>query len=299
MTKKILVFGGAGFLGKYLVEHCLKNECKVVVADIAEPKGDCKYDFIKTDITDFESVMNAVDEPYDAIFNFAGFAHLERASSDPLNAIRLNVLGNTNCLEACRLSGTGQFIYASSSYALCAQGSFYGISKHSSEKIVEEYGRQYGMKYTIVRYGSVYSERESDNNYLYSLIKKAIQTKTIVHVGDGGEQREYIHADDCARLSYSLIGNPEYIGKHVMLTGNEKMTKGELFKVISEMLDNSIAIHYDTRSITNFHYKYTPYSFRPEMSVKLMANPHIDIGQGILKCIEEVYKAQQNDDDSL
>lgn len=290
MSKKILVFGGSGFLGKYFVDYCISQECSVTIADIRKPDDESGYSFIQTDITDFDSVKSAVNKYYDAVFNFAGYAHLERASKDPLNAIRLNVLGNTNCIEACRIRGVGHYVYASSSYALCAQGSFYGISKHSSEKIVEEYGRQYGMDYTIVRYGSVYSERESDNNYLYSLIKKAIDTKTIKHTGDGEEQREYIHAGDCAKLSFSLINNPDYLGKHVMLTGNEKMTKGELFKVINEMLENTIDIVYDEGNVTSFHYKYTPYSFRPEASVKLVANPHVDIGQGILKCIEEVYK---------
>lgn len=57
-----------------------------------------------------------------------------------------------------------RFIYASSAYALSNEGSFYGISKQSSEKLTEEY---YALKYTVIRYGSLYGERASHNNYIY------------------------------------------------------------------------------------------------------------------------------------
>lgn len=293
MQKSILIFGGSGFLGSYLVDSCLEAGFNVTIADINEPQDAPDCQFIKTDVTDFESVQNAVDRRYDAAFNFAGFANLDKASKDPINTMQMNILGNTYCLEACKNKNVGHYLYAGSAYALCTKGSFYGISKHASEKIVEEYATQYSMQYTIVRFGSVYSEKESDNNYLYNLVKSAIESGEIRHAGDGNEQREYIHAKDCAELSLKMICNPEFFNKHVMLTGNDRMTKGELFHAISEMLEGKVNIVYERDKVSDFHYKYTPYSFRPELGFKLAANPYVDFGQGILKCIEAVYKKKE------
>ena len=69
-------------------------------------------------------------------------------------------MGNINLLEACRLNGKiKRYIYASSAYALSDKGSFYGISKLSSEKITKEYSDKFNLKYTIIRYGSVYGKK--------------------------------------------------------------------------------------------------------------------------------------------
>ncbi len=67
------------------------------------------------------------------------------------------------------------------------------------EKIIEEYHKKYNLPFIILRYGSVYSERPYDNNYIYNLVKKAILENVIEHEGDGNEIREYIHAADAAK----------------------------------------------------------------------------------------------------
>ena len=66
-------------------------------------------------------------------------------------------------------SGVELFVYASSAYAMNDKGSFYGISKLTSEKIVEEYHKQYNLNYSILRYGSIYAAVDFDNNYLISI----------------------------------------------------------------------------------------------------------------------------------
>jgi UDP-glucose 4-epimerase len=292
--KKVLVFGGFGFLGYYLLKELLSRGYELVVADI---KDDSEFKevvhYIHCDISDQKQVEAVFkNQNYDIVYNLAGFANLDFSIKAPLKTMQLNIIGNMYVLEACIHAKIKKFVYASSAYAMSNKGSFYGISKLASEKIIEEYHEKYDLDFTILRYGSVYSERDYDNNYIYSLVKKAVIENVINHKGDGNEIREYIHAGDAAKLSVDVIESDKFNNVHVILTGTERIKRSELFNMINEILNNKIEIKYNNKY--NNHYKFTPYSFEPSLSRKLMANPHIDMGQGILECIRSVYKNERN-----
>lgn len=284
--KKVVVFGGLGFLGSYLVEELLARTYEVIVSDLAPTS---KYEnYISCDIMNKTQVAAVIAEDVDMVYNLAGFASLDKAIDFPYETLNLNVLGNINILEVCRARKIERFIYASSAYAMSNKGSFYGISKLASEKIVEEYYKKYGLAFTILRYGSVYSERNFENNYIFNLIKTAMETKEIIHSGDGEEIREYIHASDAAKLSVDVIESENFVNEHVILTGVERMKRMELFYLIREILNGEVKVELQ-KSGYQHHYKFTPYSFQPSKSKKLVANPYIDMGQGILECIRAVY----------
>ena len=286
----IAVFGGSGFLGIYLVQELIRRKHTVIILDkrppLDSPGG---ATFKEINILDREAVINAVtDCKPDMVYNLAGFANLDKAVKDPYLTMQLNVVGNVNVLDGCVKAGIKRFIYASSAYAMSDKGSFYGISKLASEKIVEEYKRKFNLTFTILRFGSVYSEKSFDNNYIYNLVENAIKTKQIQHGGDGNEVREYIHASDAAKLSVDVIERADFENEHVIFTGTEKMKRAELFELINEILGNKIEITLQEGNY-HHHYKLTPYSYTPTLSRKMVANPHIDMGQGILECIKAVY----------
>ncbi|CAM1348100.1 NAD-dependent epimerase/dehydratase family protein [Tenacibaculum insulae] len=294
--KEVLVFGGFGFLGVYLVEELLKRNYKITVADIIKPEKYKKYleyvDYIECDISSPLEIESVFKKKYDIVYNLAGFANLDKAVKDPIKTIELNVLGNLLILEQCVKNKISKFIYASSAYAMSNKGSFYGISKLASEKIIEEYNKKYDLNFVILRYGSVYSERNYDNNYIYNLVKEAVINKKITHHGDGLEIREYIHAADAAKLSVDVIEKEEFNNMHVILTGVERMKRIEMFSMINEILNNQIEIECENSGYNN-HYKFTPYSFQPSVSKKIIANPHIDMGQGLLECIRAVHENEK------
>jgi UDP-glucose 4-epimerase len=286
MRKKVVVFGGNGFIGSYVVEELLSSGYDVISADLNSSKYvDDKY-FVKCDILDVEAVDTLV-KGADIIYNFAGFANLDDAIANPVKALELNVMGNMNILEACKKYHVKRFVYASSAYAMSDKGSFYGISKLTSEKLVEEYYKKFGLEFTIVRYGSVYGERDYHNNYIYNLLKTSLERGEINHGGDGEEIREYIHAADVAKLAVNIIESDEFINEHIILTGVERMQRKELFEMINEMLGNRLKIKLNKDGYHN-HYKTTPYSFHPTRSKKLVANPYIDMGQGLLECLKDI-----------
>lgn len=288
MSKKVIIFGGNGFIGSYLIEELIYHNYKVISADLtSSPYVDEKY-FVECDIMDAKKV-NEVVKGADIVYNFAGYANLDDAIDNPLKAIELNVLGNMHILEACKIHKVKRFVYASSAYAMSDKGSFYGISKLTSEKLTEEYFKKFGLEFTIVRYGSVYGEKNYHNNYIYNLVKQAMYTGAICHNGDGEEIREYIHAADVAKLAVQIIEKTEFINEHIILTGVERIHRKELFNMIKEMLGNTLDIRLNNDGYHN-HYKITPYSFHPTRSKKLVANPYIDMGQGILECMKDIEK---------
>lgn len=288
--KKVVVCGGSGFLGSYVADELTNRGYNVAIADVNESKYlKPNQNFIQVDISNLEK-LKAIINGASIVYNFVAIANIEDAIYDPIKSMTINTMGNLNILEACREVGNiDRFVYASSAYASSKDGSFYGISKYSSEKLTQEYFIRYGLKYTIIRYGSLYGERASHNNYIYNLLCKAIKNGELHYKGDGEDLREYIHAADAARLSVDILEDSRFENDNIILTGIEKLKRIELLTMINEILQNKLEIKkIDERNFG--HYKITPYTFHPTTAKKLVANPFIDIGQGLLECIQEIYK---------
>ena len=297
--KTILIFGGSGFIGFSLVKKLQEQGySSIYIGDIKPPKEPLPKGvfYLQCDITDQNSVASLFKESSpQVVYNLAGFANLDIAIRFPRTTMELNVLGNINVLDESVKSGVELFVYASSAYAMNDKGSFYGISKLTSEKIVEEYYRQHNLNYSILRYGSIYAAVDFDNNYLFQLIKSAIETGTITHKGDGEELREYVHVKDVSELSVRVMENKDFWNSSLMLTGNERMKRKELFEMIREIIGNDkLEIQYLDKGYSN-HYKYTPYSFQGTSAKKITANPHYDMGQGILECVQKVMETREFD----
>lgn len=295
-SNSILVFGGSGFIGISLVKQLLKSGYKTVyIADIKSPEEQVEGAvYLPCDITSEELIQEVfeISKP-SAVYNLAGFANLDNAIKYPKRTMELNVIGNINLLEASLKFGVQLFVYASSAYAMSDKGSYYGISKLTSEKIVEEYFKKYDLNFAILRYGSIYAAADFDNNYLYQLVQSAIETGSIVHNGDGEEIREYVHVKDVSELSVQVMEDRSLWNSALMLTGNERMRRKELFEMIREIIGISeLKIQYLNKENGN-HYRFTPYTFQGTSAKKITANPHFDMGQGILECVQKVMEAQE------
>ena len=291
--KKIVVFGGSGFLGSYVADELLNRNYDVTIADINKSQNlNDKQKFKKINILNIQDVKKIIKDAY-MVYNFSAIAELDEAIENPLSTFQVNVMGNLNILDACKEEGVERIIYASSAYALSSYGSFYGISKQTSEKITEEYYKKYGLKYTVIRYGSLYGDRASNNNSIYKLLKSAIQKGELNFEGDGEELREYIHGIDAAKLSVDILEDKKFENQHIILTGTERLKRKELIIMINEIMGNRLKVRQvDGNNIG--HYKITPYSYHPTVGKKLVANPFIDLGQGLLECIQVINKELEN-----
>jgi UDP-glucose 4-epimerase len=286
--KKAVVFGGSGFLGSYVADELSSRGFAVVIADVKESSYLAKGQaFQRCDVMDPGAVAKAVQGAV-VVYNFAGLADLDESINMPKETMEQNVIGNINVLEACRAGKLDRFIYASSAYAFSNKGSFYGISKLASEKIVEEYSKRFGVKFTIIRYGSLYGERADSHNGMYRLLREAIETRAIRHRGDGEEVREYTHAADAAKLSVDIVEDAQFVNQHTILTGFERLRKRDLFRMVQEILNDEVTISFSDEPWEG-HYEVTPYSYHPNVARKLVSNSFIDLGQGLVSCIQKIH----------
>ena len=291
---KVLVFGGAGFLGSYVVDELITRMHDVTIYDLKTSLyTNVNATIIVGDIMDVEAVKAAI-KGHDAVYNFAGLADLNDSIDKPVETVTLNVIGNLNILEAARLAGVKRYLYASSVYVFSQKGAFYGASKKSSELIVEQYGKQYDIDYTIVRYGSVYGERANSNNRIYRILREALTEHKITFKGNGLEEREYVHGRDAGKLSVDVLEDNKYCNQNVILTGIERFRYSDLLGFVKEMLNNEVSVEMLDQDYEG-HYTLTPYSFSPSIGVKLVNNPSVDFGQGLLQCINHVFNELQEE----
>jgi UDP-glucose 4-epimerase len=287
--KKVVVFGGSGFLGSYVADELTSRGYGVSIADVKKsPYISKKQNFITCDIMDSISVETAVEDAA-IVYNFAGLADIDESIHLPRETMQQNVIGNINILEACRNQNLERYVYASSAYAFSNKGSFYGISKLASEKVIEEYAIRFNLPYSIIRYGSLYGERADDHNGVYRLLRQAIETKKINHHGDGEEMREYIHAVDAATLSVNIVEDEKFVNQHTILTGVEKMRQRDLLRMIQEILNGEVEVIFANEPWEG-HYEVTPYSYHPNIARKLVSSSFIDLGQGLVSCIKHIHE---------
>lgn len=293
--KEALVLGGAGFLGSHVADALSEAGYKVRIFDkVASPYKRADQEMIIGDILNPKAVQDAV-AGCEAVYNFAAIADLNDALHRPIETVNVNILGNVYVLEACRKNQVKRYVYASTVYVYSREGGFYRCSKQSAENYVEEYQRTHGLNYTILRYGSLYGPRSDESNGLFRIVLSALKTKRVSYQGSPEALREYIHVEDAARASVSIL-NEEFCNESVVITGQEPMRVLDLLKMLGEIIglgDNAIEF---TETNYTGHYVRTPYAYQPKIGRKYISPLHIDLGQGLLQLIGEIKNKMEGVD---
>jgi UDP-glucose 4-epimerase len=284
--KKVCVIGGSGFLGSHVCDKLSEAGYKVYVFDrITSPWRHGDQIMVEADILD-EAALDAAIMGCEAVYNFAAIADLDEAMNKPLETVKVNILGNTMVLEACRRHKIKRYLYASTVYVHSREGGFYRCSKHAAEQFVEEYQRRYALDYTVLRYGSLYGPRSDQHNGLWRIVQKALQTGKVSYEGSPEAMREYIHVEDAARASVAALGN-EFRNQHVVLTGQEPIRVIDLLKMLAEILGMPQAVEFIETTHAG-HYIRTPYAYQTRLGRKYIPPLHVDFGQGLLELIDTI-----------
>jgi UDP-glucose 4-epimerase len=288
MMKRVTVFGGSGFLGSHVCEKLSDAGYQVVIFDqVPSPWLREDQQMLIRDILNESDVARAV-EGAEIVFNFAGIADIGEADERPSDTIKYNILGNAHILDACVKEGVKRYVFSSSVYVYSGSGGFYRCSKQACELYIENYHKVHNLEYTILRYGSLYGPRADERNAIFRFVKEAMEKRKISYSGKSEALREYIHVEDAAKISVEIL-LPEYANEHIVLTGHQPMTVGNLFKMIEEILGYPVESDFEN-SQDNGHYVISPYSFSPKIGKKLTPPLHVDLGQGILRMIEDLHK---------
>lgn len=286
---KITVFGGSGFLGSHICDKLSLAGHDVTIVDLApSPWLKPNQKMLAGSILDEELVARAV-RGADMVFNYAGIADIGEANNRPVDTARVNVMGNVIALEACSRANTRRYVFASSLYVYGKSGGFYRCSKQACEIYIENYQAARNLPYTILRYGSLYGPRADQRNAIERFVREALTTGKITYYGAPTALREYVHVDDASEATLKIL-SPEFENQNIIISGNQPMRVGDLFKMIGEMLGKELVIEYQDDPDSG-HYQITPYAFMPKIGRKLIPPLTVDLGQGILRVMEEEHRA--------
>lgn len=239
---KILITGGAGFIGSNFIRHILANREKYSVvnfdkltyagnlANLVSVADDPRYRFIKGDICDTSAVETAM-EGCDSVVHFAAESHVDRSIYEPSAAINTNVVGTFVMLQVARKLGIKRFVHVSTDevYGDILPGAFaeedsplqpsspYSASKASSDLLVGSYVRTYDFPALITRSSNNYGPYQFPEKFLPLMITNALDGKPLPIYGDGKQQREWLHVEDNCRgvlavLERGRIGEAYNIG---------------------------------------------------------------------------------------
>ena len=293
----ILITGGSGFLGSHIADALTDAGHNVTILDIKKsPYLKSKQTMIVADIMDIALIKKAMKQ-IDVVYHFAGLADIDEAHNNPLDTMRLNVLGTTNVLEAAKENKVKKVIFASTIYVYSLTGSFYRVSKHASELLLEAYHETYGLEHTILRFGTLYGTRSDEQNGIFRILKEAYHTGRVNFKGTGNEVREFIHVSDAANICVKVLCD-EFSGQTLILTGHHRMRLSELLDMVNEILGNKIKITYDVKNST-IHYAQTPYSYIPRVGKKIIMNTYCDLGQSLVEIIDEINSKNSNEEIKL
>jgi UDP-glucose 4-epimerase len=293
---KALVTGGAGFVGHHIVNELIAQNIQTVVYDRLDPivffgpnqkvKKSSPVEYIQGDVLDLDCLNDAM-KGCDIVFHTAAIADIEESRHNPIKTMRINVIGTVNCLEAARKNNVSRFLYASSAYTAGKKGSFYRVSKQTSEALCKTYNEESGLNYTILRYGSLYGRESNEWNFIYGVCRDLLTKGEFTYQSSPESEREYIHIQDAARETVRISLADEFVNKAVLITGHQRIKIKELFAMIEEILGKKIRIHYNPNP-TQYHYIMTPYSFEADVATRINLSQYIDVSEGILDCLRFV-----------
>ncbi len=285
--EKVLVIGGGGFLGSHTADALSKKGYQVSIFD-KKPSRWLRSDqeMVLGDYSEEKDLKKAL-KGVSFVYHFGAIADIAESKRDPFNTLYLNIIGTVKILEAIKSMKVKRFLFASSMYVYSDLGSFYSVSKSSAESIIEAYGKEFGIDFTLMRYGSLYGSRSQDWNAIRNFVKQILKNKKLTYSGTGKEIREYINVEDAAQLSVKLL-DKKYANNAYTITGQQTIKVDDLFSILFEIIGTKRKVDFLDDNSRSEHYGLTPYRHKAKDAKKIVPTEFKDLGQGLLEIVEEV-----------
>ena len=256
---KILLTGGAGFIGSHVTDELIAKGNDVVIIDNLstgfEYNINPKAKFVKTDITDFKKIENIfVEESPEIIYHFAAQIDVRKSVSDPLFDAETNIMGTLNLIKLSSDFKIKKFIFSSTGGAIYGDTdvrptpenhpewplSPYGIAKLATDKFLNYYNEIFGLKYVSLRYGNVYGPRQNPHGeagVVAIFLNKMLKGEQPIINGDGDQTRDYVYVEDVVKANILALENIDKVGIYNVGTSIE-ISVNDLFKEINKNFDN-------------------------------------------------------------
>jgi len=292
---RILVTGGAGFIGSHVVDALIENNYNVTVLDNLSTGNienlNKKAEFIRGDIRD----KNLDFRDIDGVIHLGAQVNVRTSLEKPLYDCDVNTLGTLNILETMRRYDVEKIVFASS-VAVYGDPKYlpvdeehpkkplspYGLSKYCSERYIELYSELYSIDYTILRYSNVYGERQDprgEAGVVSIFIESMLKGKAPTIYGDGHQTRDFVYVGDVARGT--LMGL-NWRNKIVNIATGRETTINQLYTKIADTLNFKGKPRY-TGAQEGEIYRMVLDIGR---ALDLQWRPTVDLGEGIRRTIE-------------
>lgn len=293
---KILVTGGAGFIGGNFVQYMVNTypEDEIINLDKLTYAGNLEtlkpvedkpnYKFIKGDIADREFIFDLFEkERPDVVVNFAAESHVDRSIEDPETFVKTNVLGTTTLLDASREYGVKRYHQVSTDEVYgdlpldrpdlffteetpLHTSSPYSSSKAAADLFVQAYHRTYGLPTTISRCSNNYGPYQFPEKLIPLMISRALADEQLPVYGEGANVRDWLHVlDHCKAIDLIIRNGKE--GEVYNIGGHNERTNMEVVKTILKALDKpeTLIRHVEDRKGHDQRYAIDPKKIETEL----------------------------------
>ncbi len=256
---KILITGGAGFIGSQAADVLIAKGNEVIILDNLSTGFEYNINpdakFIKADITDFKNIERIFEEEKpEIVYHFAAQIDVRKSVSDPMFDAETNIMGTLNLIKLSAAFKIKKFIFSSTGGAIYGDTDLrptpenhpewplspYGIAKLAADKFLNYYSEILGLKYISLRYGNVYGPRQNPHGeagVVAIFLNRMLKGEQPVINGDGGQTRDYVYVADVVKANILALDNTDKTGIYNVGTSLE-ISVNDLFKEINKNFDN-------------------------------------------------------------
>lgn len=305
--RKILVTGGAGFVGSVLAEKLIadKNNFVVVVDDLST--GSCKklpkypqenWRFVKADVNNYNDISQVMfGHNFDFVFHYAALVGVARTQENPYRVLN-DIQGFKNILDISKNMSVRRVFFASSSEVYgepvdLPQNEYttplnsrvpYAVVKNVGEAFLRSYHKEFGLEYTIFRFFNTYGPKQSPDFVMSRFIKMALNNEPITIYGDGLQSRTFCHIEDntdaCLRAAYENL----MVNDVVNIGNDNEITIIDLAKKIIEITNSkSEIVHLPPLPEGDMHRRLPDITKMKE----LLQRPLMSIDEGIKTILDD------------
>ena len=310
---KIIVTGGAGFIGSNFIFYMMKKhpDYKIICLDKLTYAGNLStlkdvmdkpnFRFVKLDICDREGVYKLFEEEHpDVVVNFAAESHVDRSIENPEIFLQTNIIGTSVLMDACRKYGIKRYHQVSTDEVYgdlpldrpdlffhedtpLHTSSPYSSSKASADLLVGAYGRTYGLPVTISRCSNNYGPYQFPEKLIPLMIQRALADEKLPVYGEGQNVRDWLYVEDHCK-AIDLILEKGTVGEVYNIGGHNEMRNIDIVKIICKALGKpeSLITYVTDRKGHDMRYAIDPTKIHSELGWL----PETKFADGIQKTID-------------
>lgn len=304
---KVLVTGGAGFIGSNFVKRLLYNDDEVEVVNldlltyagrlenIQDIRGNPRHRFVRGDIRNGKTVESIMKEGFDIVVNFAAETHVDRSLLEGGEFLLTDAYGTYILLESARKHNAGKFIQVSTDevYGSVEQGSSketdpldptspYSASKAAGDLVALAFHKTYDLDVVVTRSSNNYGQFQYPEKLLPKLILRAYHNLTLPIYGDGTQRRDWLHvSDNCAAIQ--LLMQQGHAGEVYNIASGEEMMNLDVAKHILEALGKPESLIQFVTDRPGHDYRYSLYTSKV---TELGWNPALTFEDGLKKTVD-------------